>query len=256
MWHARRQVLGGHAVSGWARRYLVAEVAGYAGAVLPALAVASGGRVVVAVAATAGEAVAFYGVFAIVQLARRAAPRRGAWWRRLGRVLRRLGAEFGPAGAVNTVVVRPVSIYLALTLLHGVVAGVIAGKLVADIVFLGVSALSYEVAARRHPAWRTATPEPEPAPDPTDASQASGAAEAPEPVGSEIRDQGTTDTPHPADAIEAPEPLRSEIRDQGATDTSQPADAIEAPEPLRSEIRDQGTAERPTIAGQEIDAGQ
>src|ERR1051326_8770624 len=96
----------GSRLRAWAHRYLAAEVAGYLGAVLAAVGAAHafGGRLVaVAVAATIGETLAFHLVFLAVQAMRGAG--------RFGALARRLVVVFGPAEAVDIVVIRPASMY-------------------------------------------------------------------------------------------------------------------------------------------------
>jgi len=117
---------------------------------LPALALASGGHVVVAVAANRRRG---------GRLLRRLRRRPGrAWGRRALVAPARAGAaavggaEVRAGRAVNTVVVRPVAMYVALGLLDGVVLEVVTGKLSPTWVFLAVTAVSYELSTRRRPA--------------------------------------------------------------------------------------------------------
>jgi hypothetical protein len=142
----------------WLRRYGVAEAAGICTALLAAwLADALGAPLVaVAYAATMGENVGFYGTIIGRQLAwdRRAARAGGERYsaRHLWRTTRELLLEFGPAEVLDSVVVRPLAIGLGVRFL-GRDAGVVAGKLAADVSFYLPVILTYEL--RRRAAGRS-----------------------------------------------------------------------------------------------------
>jgi hypothetical protein len=134
----------------WLRRYGIAEVAGICTALVAAwLADAIGAPpVVVAYAATAGENVGFYGTIVGRQVAsdRRLASAAGERYRgkRIWRTTRELLLEFGPAELVDSFVVRPLTMGLGIRFL-GRDAGVIAGKLIADVTFYVPVILTYEM---------------------------------------------------------------------------------------------------------------
>jgi hypothetical protein len=60
-----------------------------------------------------------------------------------------LFAEFGPAEALDSLLVRPVCMYTGPFLTGGVASGSLLGKIAADAVFYTVAIVSYEVAQRR-----------------------------------------------------------------------------------------------------------
>lgn len=140
------------AASAWLRRYGPLEAAGTAGAVLGAAAVALLGSpaAVIALAGVVGENAGFYGLagwrsarshLAIARadgLAGAPARRRAARRTVLG-----LAAEFGAAEGLDTTVVRPALMYAAATATGHAVGGVVLGKVLADVVFYGIAALSY-----------------------------------------------------------------------------------------------------------------
>jgi hypothetical protein len=141
----------------WLRRYGVAEVVAVCSALGAAwLADAAGAPLlVVAYAAAVGENVGFYGTIVGRQVAhdwrlaaadgeRYAAPH-------LWRTTRELLLEFGPAELLDSFLIRPFAMGLGVRLL-GRDAGVVAGKLAADVTFYLPVIMTYELrrqAARR-----------------------------------------------------------------------------------------------------------
>jgi ornithine decarboxylase len=119
----------------WLNRYVPAEVAAIAGAVSAAwlvdhLHVAAA----TAFAGAIGETLAFYAVI----IARDAAKRTRA-------MLRSLLIEFGVAESADTLLVRPLAMYVASALVGQTVLGVVLGKLAADVVFYGLAIAGYEM---------------------------------------------------------------------------------------------------------------
>ena len=58
--------------------------------------------------------------------------------------LRSIAVEFGPAEVIDSLAIRPVTLYLGPVLTGSPVVGLIIGKLVADVGFYGCAILSYE----------------------------------------------------------------------------------------------------------------
>jgi selenocysteine lyase/cysteine desulfurase len=124
----------------WIRRYGPAEVAAVAGALVAAGIVdGAGTAAATAVAATLGETVAFYVTILIRDLRARPADRP------VRVVLRGLVIEFGPAEALDTALLRPAAMYLGPLVTGDLTAGVIAGKVAADLVFYGIAAFGHEI---------------------------------------------------------------------------------------------------------------
>jgi hypothetical protein len=125
----------------WWKRYGVSEVGGIVAALVGALGAlrAGGSTVTAALAGTAAEAAWFYGSLVVRDLRYEARERRAAG-RPFDRhaildVFRNLTREFGVAEAVD-LVLRPICLGTGLATIGGA-PGVIAGKLVADLLFYG-----------------------------------------------------------------------------------------------------------------------
>lgn len=128
-------------LASWWRRYGTSEIVGLAAALLGALTARGlgGGTPVTALAAFLAEAAWFYLSLGYRDLRYEAREHRAAG-RPFGRravvdVLRNLAREFGAAEAVD-LLLRPLCFAVGLTL-FGTVGGVVAGKLVADLLFYG-----------------------------------------------------------------------------------------------------------------------
>lgn len=133
----------------WIRRYLPSEIAGTATALLAAALTyrLSGSLFLAAIAGTISENLGFYLVVAARNFTeewrhpsgdrtgrRRTALARKAWL---------LAGEFGPAELVDTLLVRPLLLWLAPVLIGFPVTGWIVGKVGADLVFYAVAGFGY-----------------------------------------------------------------------------------------------------------------
>jgi ornithine decarboxylase len=145
----------------WIRRYLPSEVAGTATALLAAgLAYgASGSLLVAAIAGTIGENLGFYGVAGARNFAEQwrlssgdAAQRRRS---SLARTAWLSAVEFGPAELVDTLVVRPLLLWIAPLVIGVPLAGWVIGKVGADLVLYGVAGVGYVVGRRWDEARRS-----------------------------------------------------------------------------------------------------
>jgi hypothetical protein len=130
----------------WIRRYLPLEIAGTATMLLAASVAywASGSLAVSAIAGTVGENVGYYGVAAARSWSSWLAAERAGGRRlvALGYTLRGLMIEFGPSEIAYTVV-HPVLLFVMPSVLGGTWGGWLVGKLLADLLFYGIAALSY-----------------------------------------------------------------------------------------------------------------
>ena len=136
----------------WFGRYLPAELLGTVTALVAAWTVhaVSGSLISAAVAATIGEGVGFYGCMAIREGSRNNTRhghhgRTRRLWLTGSRTVRDLLIEFGPAELVDTVLVRPLFMYLMPSLLDNFTAGILLGKLAADVVFYSLAIGAYEL---------------------------------------------------------------------------------------------------------------
>jgi len=137
-------------VAGWVRRYGPAEVV----AVLTAVGgyhaglAMGGGEVIAAYAGAIGENAGFYGVMLgreIRQAARQArAGGRPFGPRAVARTIGLLGVEFGVAEAFDSLLLRPLCMAIGVRWL-GTGAGVIVGKLAADVTFYAPAIVFYEL---------------------------------------------------------------------------------------------------------------
>lgn len=136
-------------ISFWIARYLPAEIAGTATLVIAGLWVTmwTDHPVVVAIAAVAGENVGFYGVLAVAVLLEQ--RRRGLVGRRaIAFTVVLLIAEFGAAELLDTFLIRPTALTLAVWLIPEPTWALLAGKLVADAVFYLIAAGAFTVTDR------------------------------------------------------------------------------------------------------------
>jgi hypothetical protein len=137
----------------WLRRYGVAEVAGVGTALAASLSVhaATGNDVLAAYGGAIGENVGYYGVIVArdVGRAHRAARAAARTYGLAGvfRTARDLVLEFGVAEVIDTGFVRPVAMALGMRFV-GPGAGVVAGKLVADVAFYVPVICAYELRRR------------------------------------------------------------------------------------------------------------
>src|SRR5688500_2664094 len=138
----------------WFRRYAPAEVGAILGAVLAAIAVDQFGlAAATAYAGAIGEAVVFYGVLFVRDLSAHRAGRSPG--RAVGRTVRDLVLECGPAELLDTLAVRPLAMYLATQAVGSAWLGGVLGKIAADGVFYTVAIIGYEI---RKSAVRTPPP--------------------------------------------------------------------------------------------------
>lgn len=130
----------------WLVRYLPAEIVGTAAMVIAGLVVTiwTDNAAVIALAALVGEIIGFYTVLAITIYAEQvqvAQTIRAA----VGRTGLLLVAEFGIAEVLDTLLIRPAALMLGVWLLPDPLWGLLAGKIVADVVFYAIAAGAFTV---------------------------------------------------------------------------------------------------------------
>jgi ornithine decarboxylase len=116
-------------------------------AALAASAWAPGGLAVVAYASSLGETVGFYAGYLITRYLREdivGPPRR-----RVAVIVAAAVVEFGPAEILDTLLIRPAAMFLGSWATGHVLAGVLIGKIGADVIFYGLAITSYEMLVRR-----------------------------------------------------------------------------------------------------------
>jgi hypothetical protein len=122
----------------WLKRYLPAEAASVVSALLAAHLAAwlTGNAAVAAVAGAWGENTAYYGVMLFREVLAT---------RDVLRAARDLVIEFGPAEALDSLVVRPAAMFAGTQVIGDLTLGTLAGKLVADVAFYIPAIAAYEV---------------------------------------------------------------------------------------------------------------
>lgn len=133
----------------WMKRYLPAEILGTASMLAAGLAVTlwTDAAAAVALAALLGETVGFYAVLA-VSVYREQRSSASSRRRAVARTGMLLIAEFGPAEVLDTLLIRPIALVAGVWLLTDPVWGLLAGKIVADIVFYAIAAGAFTLTAR------------------------------------------------------------------------------------------------------------
>jgi hypothetical protein len=129
----------------WVRRYLPAEIAGTAAMIAAGMLVTlwTTAPIAIALAALLGESLGFYLVLAVTIYGEQAAQtRNGPHGRRRAatRTVLLLLAEFGPAELLDSLLIRPAALFLGVLVLPDAVWGLLAGKILADLVFYAMAA--------------------------------------------------------------------------------------------------------------------
>ncbi len=137
----------------WLRRYAPAELACLV-TMLVASVVASSvttSAPVLAASAIAGASVGFYGVAVVMVLREQSgvlSPHSPGYVRRLAsRTALLLVAEFGAAEVLDTFLWRPALMIVGVSLIKQPVLGLLAGKVVSDVLFYTVSAVGFTATA-------------------------------------------------------------------------------------------------------------
>ncbi len=131
----------------WLRRYLPAEMASLSATLLCAWAAMalSGNAVVAAIAGTWAENLAYYGLIIVRELRSCTEITPSTVFR----TLRDTVLEFGTAELLDSTLIRPGALYLAISLLPNLGLAIVAGKIAADLVFYVPTILSFELLRRR-----------------------------------------------------------------------------------------------------------
>jgi hypothetical protein len=141
----------------WGRRYAPLEIlsllSALAGAGLAGLVTTS--AVAIAYAGAWAENIGYYG-YAFAREMRwigRAVPdvaeMAASWPGRAAAAVKALLWEFGTAEVLDSLVVRPACMYAAIALIGNLAAGIVVGKLMADVVFYGIAIVFYEWGKKR-----------------------------------------------------------------------------------------------------------
>jgi hypothetical protein len=121
-------------------------VAGAIGSAAVVAVLWNGGLEAEGLAAAAGETAGFYCGFIIPRLLDTRNPL--PWWRRMIVTVTGAVVEFGPAEAADTLLVRPGAMIISSVIIGNAFAGILVGKVIADIAFYGLAIASYEALIR------------------------------------------------------------------------------------------------------------
>ena len=134
----------------WVRRYAPNEIAGWVGELAAAWATyhLTGSYAAAVVAGTVGASVGYYATAYVngvrwsyrAQLGRR--PMRVLVAN--GLALRSIAVEFGPAEAIDSILIRPVTLYAGPFLVGNLAVGFVLGSIAADVAFYVMAIFSYE----------------------------------------------------------------------------------------------------------------
>ena len=135
----------------WLKRYLPAEIVGTLTAVGAASIthVFSDNHLFIAYVGSLGEAVGFYSTVFIQHLLvankKRELENKSFSVVGLYKIITSIVLEFGPAGIIDGLIVRPFFMYLFPLLLKNFTLGILLGKIAGDITFYMLVILSYEM---------------------------------------------------------------------------------------------------------------
>lgn len=132
----------------WLKRYVPAEICALAGVlIVTSLAyLITKNRILSAYIGAQGENLFYYGFLSIREvLTDKKKTAEKYKLKHFFKTLRNLVVEFGPAEALDSLLVRPASLYFFPLLLGNYTLGLIVGKYVADIVFYVPTIISYEL---------------------------------------------------------------------------------------------------------------
>src|ERR1017187_1014992 len=138
-----------HKLREWSRRYLPAEIIGTLTAV-GAASIAhafSDNLVLVAYAGSIGEAIGFYSTVLIQNILIVVNKNKNTPFSlaQLTKIIAHLVLEFGPAGLIDGLLLRPFFMYLFPILLKNFTLGILLGKFAGDFTFYLLVITSYEI---------------------------------------------------------------------------------------------------------------
>ena len=138
----------------WLKRYLPAEIVGTITAITAATIthVFSENHIFIAYAGALGDGAGFYSTILIQNILlineKRNIERRKFSFKDFSKIIASIILEFGPAGLIDGLLLRPFFMYLFPLLLKNFTLGILVGKITADITFYFLVILSYETKKR------------------------------------------------------------------------------------------------------------
>ncbi|MDZ4757916.1 MAG: hypothetical protein SGJ10_07245 [Bacteroidota bacterium] len=139
----------------WLKRYLPAEIVGTV-VVMIAAGIAhlfTENLIIIAYAGAVGESIGFYATILIQNILSKNKERKvdnsNFSFRHFVQIITNIIIEFGPAGLIDGLLLRPFFLYLFPILLDNFMLGILVGKIVGDITFYIFVIISYELNKRR-----------------------------------------------------------------------------------------------------------
>jgi hypothetical protein len=131
----------------WTRRYVPAEGVGIICALISGIAASRmlGNPAVTALAGTWGEAVGYYAAMLVTELRQRGVSAGRASIHDVLRAIRNLLIEFSGAECLDGLFIRPAAMYAFAAWSGNLVAGLLLGKIAADILFYFPTIVAYEL---------------------------------------------------------------------------------------------------------------
>jgi hypothetical protein len=133
---------------GWLKRYLPAEIIGTITALMGAgtAQILHANLIVISYAGSIGESIGFYSTILIQSLVvhYRNQTHKNISFYLLSKLLSNIILEFGVAGLIDGLFIRPLFMYIFPLLLKSVMLGVFVGKIAGDVSFYFLVILSYE----------------------------------------------------------------------------------------------------------------
>jgi O-antigen/teichoic acid export membrane protein len=141
-----------HKIKEWVKRYLPGELVGTVTAIGAATIahLFSQNYILIAYAGSLGEALGFYSTFIIQQILLAAKKHKNdntfISFSDFPKIIAKIVLEFGLAGIIDGLFLRPFFMYLFPVLLENFTLGILTGKIAGDITFYMLVILSYELA--------------------------------------------------------------------------------------------------------------
>ena len=138
----------------WLKRYLPAEIIGTVTAVAAACIthLFSDNLIFIAYAGSLGEGIGFYSTVFIQHVVLFSKGRRRenktVSFSDLSKITGHIVLEFGPAGLIDGLLLRPFFLYLLPILMQNFTLGILVGKIAGDVTFYILVILSYEIHKR------------------------------------------------------------------------------------------------------------
>lgn len=139
----------------WLKRYLPAEIVGTVTALAAAVIAKfySDNLIFTAYAGSIGEAIGFYSTILfqniLQETRRRKIENQSLKASDFVKIVTRIVLEFGPAGLIDGLFLRPLLMFIFPVLLNNFTIGILVGKIAGDFTFYILVILSYEFASRK-----------------------------------------------------------------------------------------------------------